>query len=413
MSSKIGPANLGTLLDACDTAASFTYANFQPTDDPTHRFAGLNGVSQACTGGSMGYIAKSVSWDLSSSDVIFVRFWASGSIGTLRLLFFTGSAYYQLVPYATASIGAGWNVFAFHRATTASTWCTISGSPNWANITAFRLQMQPPSGQDATIVWGGLYAGYTAAPWVVLSFDDGNASDYTIVHPLLQSHGWHATYYVPAAYIDESERLTRAQCDALYAAGNDISNHSATHSANLTALTGAALNAEIDTSYDTLMSYGYERSAKHMSYVGGAYNDEVVAATAIHHISGRTVGWGESRAHWWPSLDGGNYKIRAGDISTASWATVAPYVTQSVKSNTLCVLYGHVYTESSTLAAIFDGIAALQETYPTLRVGCMSEYQDWLRGIPVPGNTRLATPYGSDGEKTGTLPIGVRAIQGV
>ncbi len=64
---------------------------------------------------------------------------------------------------------------------------------------------------------------------VVLTFDDGNASDYTTVAPTLEKHGFGATFYVTSGWVGRDERLTWPQVAALHEAGFEIGCHTTTH----------------------------------------------------------------------------------------------------------------------------------------------------------------------------------------
>lgn len=63
---------------------------------------------------------------------------------------------------------------------------------------------------------------------VVLTFDDGVKSQYTVVAPLLQQHGFGATFYITEGLRfleDKSRYLTWAEVQALHDLGFEIGNH--------------------------------------------------------------------------------------------------------------------------------------------------------------------------------------------
>lgn len=66
-------------------------------------------------------------------------------------------------------------------------------------------------------------------PEVRLSFDDANASDFTIALPELQARGLGASFFVVAGRLDQPGSLTRRQVRALHDAGMVIGNHGMTH----------------------------------------------------------------------------------------------------------------------------------------------------------------------------------------
>jgi peptidoglycan/xylan/chitin deacetylase (PgdA/CDA1 family) len=83
------------------------------------------------------------------------------------------------------------------------------------------------------------------AKTIVITIDDGWADGYTYALPILQSHGFVATYYVIAGRIDHPSFLSSAQLQALVAAGDEIGDHTMDHR-RLTSQTPAKLKYEID-----------------------------------------------------------------------------------------------------------------------------------------------------------------------
>ena len=63
----------------------------------------------------------------------------------------------------------------------------------------------------------------------VITIDDGWDDGYTYALPILQSHGFVATYFVIAGRIDRPGFLTSAHLQALVAAGDEIGDHTMDH----------------------------------------------------------------------------------------------------------------------------------------------------------------------------------------
>jgi peptidoglycan/xylan/chitin deacetylase (PgdA/CDA1 family) len=78
----------------------------------------------------------------------------------------------------------------------------------------------------------------------VVTFDDGYEDGYTYAAPVLGRDGFVATYFVVAGRIDTPDHLTVDELRALQAAGNEIGNHTVSHS-NLEAMDPARLTSEI------------------------------------------------------------------------------------------------------------------------------------------------------------------------
>lgn len=87
------------------------------------------------------------------------------------------------------------------------------------------------------------YHGCPARP-VALTFDDGYADAYTTVFPLLQQHGFVATFYVVNSFVGAESYMTWEQVGAMHAAGMEIGGHTS-HHYDLTTLGSALATEEI------------------------------------------------------------------------------------------------------------------------------------------------------------------------
>ena len=77
----------------------------------------------------------------------------------------------------------------------------------------------------------------------VITFDDGYEDGYQYAYPILRSHGFVATFFVIGSLIDRPGRLTVDQLRELVAAGNEIGNHSMSHT-NMMVMTPERLIVE-------------------------------------------------------------------------------------------------------------------------------------------------------------------------
>lgn len=77
-----------------------------------------------------------------------------------------------------------------------------------------------PVGVVPTELAGGFY---------VLTFDDGAASDYEVVFPILRELGLRATFFVVPTLVDTPGHVTWAQLREMVAAGMEVGSHSMTH----------------------------------------------------------------------------------------------------------------------------------------------------------------------------------------
>jgi peptidoglycan/xylan/chitin deacetylase (PgdA/CDA1 family) len=101
----------------------------------------------------------------------------------------------------------------------------------WRTITmgdlgdSLRLGLQPPS------------------KTFVITFDDGYEDGFQYAFPILRSHGFVATFFVIAGKIGETWQLSPAHMRELVAAGNEIGNHSMSHT-NMMVMTPERLIVE-------------------------------------------------------------------------------------------------------------------------------------------------------------------------
>ena len=92
-------------------------------------------------------------------------------------------------------------------------------------------------GQMAAVIAAGLPA-LSVAQWcapmrppraVVLTFDDGHVSNYTLTLPILVEYHLTATFFITAGVIGQGETMDWRQIRALHATGMEIGSHTLTH----------------------------------------------------------------------------------------------------------------------------------------------------------------------------------------
>ena len=113
----------------------------------------------------------------------------------------------------------------------------------------------------------------TAIP-VVLSFDDGDESCYTIAAPILERHGLRAEFFIVTQWIGEPGFMTSDQLRDLASRGHGIHSHSRTHP-RLSSLTAAQIEDELKGSKAELEAI-LGRPVTQLSIPGGAYDDRVI-----------------------------------------------------------------------------------------------------------------------------------------
>jgi peptidoglycan/xylan/chitin deacetylase (PgdA/CDA1 family) len=111
---------------------------------------------------------------------------------------------------------------------------------------------------------------------VVVSFDDGDLSCYTMAAPALERHGMRGEFFVVTQWIGTPGFMTADHLRELTQRGHGVHSHSRTH-ARLSALTSAQIEGELKGSKEDLEAI-LGRPVTQFSIPGGAYDDRVVDA---------------------------------------------------------------------------------------------------------------------------------------
>lgn len=109
---------------------------------------------------------------------------------------------------------------------------------------------------------------------VVITFDDGCATDLEAAAPVLRELNFGATFYVTAGFLGRRGFMIAAQLRELCGLGFEVGCHSMTHS-YLPELDQAGLNREIVESKSSLEQIT-GKAVEHFSCPGGRYDDRVV-----------------------------------------------------------------------------------------------------------------------------------------
>lgn len=127
-------------------------------------------------------------------------------------------------------------------------------------------------------VGGALASGLEARRTVVITFDDGCASDFTVAAPALRDAGFGATFYVTVDFLGRRGYMTRNDVRALAELGFEIGSHGLSH-AYLTQLAPEALGRELALSRSILTQIT-GRVVEHLACPGGRWSPAVAAAAA-------------------------------------------------------------------------------------------------------------------------------------
>jgi peptidoglycan/xylan/chitin deacetylase (PgdA/CDA1 family) len=146
------------------------------------------------------------------------------------------------------------------------------------SVPAFRAQMAhlAQAGHEVLSVGEALARPETEAARVVLTFDDGSATDLLVAAPLLSAHRFGATFYVVPGLLGTPGFLSAEQLAALADQGFEIGSHSMTHR-YLSDLGARELWWEVYESKRAL-EQTLGATVHHFACPGGRVNGDVVRA---------------------------------------------------------------------------------------------------------------------------------------
>ena len=137
-----------------------------------------------------------------------------------------------------------------------------------------------------------LETGKTGGAGVILTFDDGHASNAELALPLLAERGLKAAFFVTTGFIGQRPGYCSwEQLRTLSRAGMLIGGHGHTHRF-LSDLDAPLLHEELQRSH-TLLQDGLRQTVAQMSFPGGRYNSAVLHAglsCGFHIFHSSTIG---------------------------------------------------------------------------------------------------------------------------
>ena len=115
---------------------------------------------------------------------------------------------------------------------------------------------------------------------VVLTFDDGERSHFTCAAPILEHHGFSATFFITAGlgFEDKERYVTWDEVQALHEAGFEIGNHTLAHR-NVQTQSAAEFRADLEELECRFQEHGLPR-AKTFCYPGYRVSREAVEVLA-------------------------------------------------------------------------------------------------------------------------------------
>jgi peptidoglycan/xylan/chitin deacetylase (PgdA/CDA1 family) len=354
----------GTMVEDFENVKDWVkVAGQAPTADNTNFKTGS--ASLHVTGDSSPTIVqKTVNWDLSKLPAI--RFWANHFVtgnDTYEIDLATRADFSAYFSAQVTTYGKNWNLKQVGR----DEFVSNDGAVWTDRIVGIRFKVN--AGQDYD--FDTLSINVSTVPVVMIDFDDGDASVYSVALPVLKSHHMTATAYVPTHFIGTPGYMTVAQLQDLQANGWTIGNHTFNH-VLLKGLPAADQEKELSTAQQTLVGWGLT-GGNYVAYPDGKYDTNTLSIlTSLGMLSGRTT---SNAPDVFPDLN--LYVMRTTqDVSGQSLAQIKAMVAENKKRGGVLTLLFHTlspgYAQTDTewnggmFNSLLDYIAASGETTLTI-----------------------------------------------
>lgn len=227
--------------------------------------------------------------DFSQSDYATILVYAPVSSTNFNLVFYFSTQgnftkFFISPTIQGIALPVGWSSYTISRSQ-----FTTSNGASWNTVNKFRIRLTSINGGGTnTISIARTALGERHSPIFCLTFDDGYASCYSIVKPMLEAAGLRGTFYITKGTVNGGANyMTTAQVKELYDAGHMIGNHFRDHQNNLNNLTAADVTAGWKECEDYLVSIGCPKHAKHACYLG---NDGFRVPTSQTYVATKAAG---------------------------------------------------------------------------------------------------------------------------
>lgn len=174
----------------------------------------------------------------------------------------------------------GWNLMYLHTSDFQSV-----GGPTW-DTTMIKLRIQLSTDNRNLVIIDSLRYQPKAKTKVLFTWDDAHETQYTEGYLYTQPLGINMTYYLETDAIDSTNSLTSSHLATMYAAMEDLGNHTIDHT-DLSSVSAAVGLSKITGARDFLNIRGYTRASNHFAYPFGegaiipSIQDTVTAAGMV------------------------------------------------------------------------------------------------------------------------------------
>jgi hypothetical protein len=286
--------NSGTLYEDFESSTDWTAGGTGASvaNDTTNYKTGSQSVALTASDAANATMTKTVNWDLSGNWDRMVFYYRLNNpvaeyAGSIFIQLSNDSSFTNYLRCWHASgeyKRSGWNTMTLHKSHFG-----VVAAGTFANpIIRVRFVCKGAAGKTPSISFDSLYFGVKSIPAVLLRFDDGNNSQYTIFQNI-KSHNFHAQIAVDTHLTDGANYCKSYQLCEMDASGWAMSNHT-NSDIDLTTLSEANQETQISGGKTALTGWGLSRCADYLVYPSGKSNaDTETACTNLGVKTGQTT----------------------------------------------------------------------------------------------------------------------------
>ncbi|AJY71081.1 hypothetical protein RW64_16680 [Geobacter sulfurreducens] len=165
---------------------------------------------------------------------------------------------------------------------------SLFGSVDWQQpFDTIRIRLDSSKPHDRVHL-DGLYISSHDPPQVVVTFDDGSASDYSIAYKVMKEYGLVGTSFIVTDFVGRNTNLSLAEMTEMYASGWDFANHTKSHK-DLTLLDTPHMVEEIVSAKQWLLAHGFTRAADYFAFPYGRFGGTSDALRHAGVVAARTT----------------------------------------------------------------------------------------------------------------------------
>ena len=335
--------NAGTLREDFETIGQWSAVNGSVADNVTEFNTGTHSVKLTANIGANAYTQKTISWDLTGPKGFTVWIYLHDAL-TSYTAFEVRIAedapftkYFRWTLQASnlnAAESSGWIKFDFSAED-----ALLTGAPTWGTMLRIRFYLTAAAGATPSASFDSFYTGIDALPAIILMHDDSRGAFYTNGWPLLKPYRIPLTVFTITALVGTANYMTWAQLAEMASYKVIIGNHGQNHT-DLSTLTEAQQETEIQAGIDDLTAQGYATDALYFAAPNGGWNaDTITALTAKGIRTFRNTEQWQYRLKNMPLNS--SHKMGAQAISTTAVATVKGWIDKAIAGRHLLPLYSH------------------------------------------------------------------------